>query len=176
MDAYDRDGYEKVEELLDELFDVINESKTGSFFSGGKGLDKEEVFDIIQNIRLNIPIEIKQAQKLAENSERILNDATIQANKIIREAENNAARLINDHEITRRAKQEAEIIMSEAKQYVRDMRLGANAYAEECLAKTALAIQESLDEFTKQARITEENLSQEIRIIYSHKQELAKND
>lgn len=172
---YERDGYESVEELLDELYDLINESKTSSLF-GGKGLDKEEAFDIIQSIRLNIPTEIKQARNIAENSERIMNEASIQANKIIREAENDAARMVSEHEIMKQVKQEVEALKAEAKQYMRDMKKGANSYAEECLSKTAQAIQESLEEFTRQMRMTEEALSQEIRIIYGHKQELAEND
>lgn len=175
MDDFVEDkGYERVEAFLEELYEVIDDYKPGSLFSN-KSFDKENALDLIQSIRANLPNVIRQAQKFVENSERIMSNANNQANKIIREAENDANILVSEHEITRRAKEEAEAIMNETKQYARDMRLGANAYAEECLAKTAQAIQESLDEFSRQTRMTEDAINQEIRIIYGHKQELAEN-
>lgn len=175
MGDFEKDReYDRVEALLEELYETIDDFKPASLF-GNKNFDKENALDLIQEIRASLPNVIKQAQKFVENSERILSDASSQANKIVREAENDASLLVSEHEITRRAKEEAEAIMAETKQYARDMRLGANAYAEQCLAKTAQAIQESLDEFSRQTRMTEDALNDEIRIIYGHKQELADN-
>lgn len=171
--AEDR-GYERVDALLEELNEVIEDYKPGSLFSS-KSFDKDNALDLIQDIRASLPNVIRQAQKFVENSERIMSNANAQATKILKEAENDANILVSEHEITKRAKEEAEAIMNETKQYAREMRLGANAYAEECLAKTAQAIQESLDEFSKQTRMTEDAINEEIRIIYGHKQELAEN-
>lgn len=175
MSDFEKDReYDRVEELLEDLYEAIDYFKPGSFFAN-KTFDKENALSLIQEIRASLPSVIKQAQKFVENSERILGDATNQANKIIREAENDASALVSEHEITRRAKEEAEAIMAETKQYARDMRLGANAYAEQCLDKTYKAIQESLDEFSRQTRLTEDAINDELKIIYGHKQELADN-
>lgn len=166
--------YDRVDGLLEELYVAIDSYRPGSIF-GNRSFDKENALDLVQDIRASLPNVIKQAQKIVENSERIISDATNQVNKIIREAENDASILVSDHEITKRASEEAEAIMSETKKYARDMRLGANAYVEQCLDKTYKAIQESIDEFTKQTRITEDALNDELKIIYAHKQEIAEN-
>ena len=73
--------YKKVDDLIDELFAMIDESKTGGIF-GGKGLDKEEAFTILDEIRYNLPRELKEAKKILDNADKILQDANLEANKI----------------------------------------------------------------------------------------------
>ncbi len=175
MGDFDKDReYDRLDSLLDDLYTIIENHRPGSFF-GNKGFNKEEALDLIQEIRASLPSVIKQAQKFVENSERIISDATNQANKIIREAESDAAMLVSEHEITRQAKEKAELMIAETKQYARDMRLGANSYVEKCLDKTYKAIQESIDELSRQTRMTEDALNDELKIIYAHKQEISEN-
>jgi len=65
-------------------------------------VDKEEILEIIKEIRLKLPDDIKQAKWIKEERQRILLEAQKEANNIIKDAENKIASLIDEHEITKK--------------------------------------------------------------------------
>ena len=77
-----------------------------------KGIvEKDEVLEIIKEIRLKLPDELKQAKWVKEERNRILEEAKKEADGIVKEAENRIIAMIDEHEITRKAyDQKAEII------------------------------------------------------------------
>ncbi len=158
-------------DLLDELEDILEGAATRPF-SNKIVVNKEELFEIIGEIRLNLPGEIKQAQRIADNCDKIINDANNKAKDIIKDAEDRCERLISDHEITKKAKEEAVLITDDAKANSREMRLAAVEYADNLLARAEEAVRETLDEFVKSCRSTEDFLSREIDVIYENRQEL----
>ena len=96
--------------LLDTLEDILDRSKHVPFTEKGI-VDKEEILEIIQEIRLKLPDELKQAKWIKEERGRILQEAEKEADDIVREAENRIISMIDEHEITRKAyDQKAEII------------------------------------------------------------------
>ena len=165
---------DKIYDLLDELEDLLDSCKNVPF-SNRVSVNKEEVFEIISEIRMNIPNEVKQAQRIDDNCDKIINDANNKAKDIIRQAEEKCEKLISDHEITKSAREEAVSISEEAKATAREMRLAAVEYTDNILAKTEQAMRETLDEFLKQTRITEDYIEREINIIYNNRQELRGN-
>ena len=77
-----------------------------------KGMvDKDEMLEIIKEIRIKLPDELKQAKWVKEERQRILVEAQKEADGIVKEAENRIIAMIDEHEITRKAyEQKAEII------------------------------------------------------------------
>lgn len=165
------EAMDTIDALLDELDDLLESSRTVPF-SNKVGVDREEILEIIDSIRLNLPAEIKQAQRIVDNCDKIINDANNKAKSIIKEVEEQAERLTSEHEISKRAKEQAAIIIDEAKTSARGMRIGAVEYADELLANTEQVIKETLEEFVKKSRTVEDFLSNEIDIIYDNRQEL----
>ena len=157
--------------FLDDLEDLLDTSKAVPF-TNKISISKEDVFDIISDIRLNLPGEIKQAQRIADNCDKIINDANNKAASIIREAEEKADRMTMDHEITKMAKEQAENIVDEAKIWAKEVRMGALEYAGEKLDNAERAIRETLDIFTKRASEVEDYLAEESNILYTSKQDL----
>ena len=88
--------------LLDTLEDILDRSKHVPFTEKGI-VDKEEILEIIQEIRLKLPDELKQAKWIKEERGRILQEAEKEADAIVREAENRIISMIDEHEITRKA-------------------------------------------------------------------------
>lgn len=162
---------ESIYDYLEKLEDVLDNSKAIPF-SNKISVDKEELFEIISDIRLNLPGVIKQAQRLSDSCDKIINDANNKANSIIREAEDNAQRLVMESEITKLANQQASVIMEEAKQTAREMRIGAVEYADELLANVEKSIKDSLDAFNKTSKQVDEFMANELNIIYENRQEL----
>ena len=96
--------------LLETLEEMLENSKTIPF-SNKSVIDKEEMLEIIKEIRLKLPDELKQAKWIKEERQRILVEAQKEADDIVKEAENRIISMIDEHEITRKAyEQKAQII------------------------------------------------------------------
>ncbi|NMB96687.1 MAG: ATPase [Clostridiaceae bacterium] len=120
--------------ILEALEDVIEKSVTMPFTSKSL-VDKEELLELIKEIRLKLPDDIKQAKWVKEERQRILLEAQKEANNIIAEAENKIAALVDEHEITKKAYDQANEIISNAQKNAREIRLGAREYADSILDK-----------------------------------------
>jgi len=120
--------------LLDQIEDAI-ESGTGVPFSSRVLIDAEELLGLIQDIRVNLPDEIKQAQWIKEERKKILIEAQKEAETITQEAENYIRKMVDENEITKSAYQQAEEIIQKTQENAKDIRLGTNEYADTILLK-----------------------------------------
>ena len=87
--------------LLETLEDMLDKSR-GIPFSSKCIVNKEDILDIIKEIRIKLPDELKQAKWIKEERQRILVEAQNEADDIIKEAENRIISMIDEHEITKR--------------------------------------------------------------------------
>lgn len=157
--------------LLDTLEDIVENAKAIPL-TQKVGVAKDDLFEIIGEIRLNLPGEIKQAMRIVNGSEKIIDEANSKANSIIRDAEAEAERMMLSHEITKRAKEEADAIMSQARAKAESLRIGSIEYANQMLSSTEAQIKNILDNFTKRSNSVQDFLSQELDAIYGERQEL----
>ena len=96
--------------LLETLEDILEKSKNVPF-TDKCIVEKNEILDIIKEIRLNLPDELKQAKWIKEERERIIAEAQKDAEDLMKEAENRIISMIDEHEITKKAyEQKAQII------------------------------------------------------------------
>ena len=130
--------------ILETLEDVIEKSITVPF-SGRSLIDKEEILEIIKEIRLKLPDDIKQAKWVKEERQRILMDAQKEANNIIKDAENRIASLVDEHEITRKAYDQADEIIAAAQKNARDIRLGTKVYADGILTRVQEILKDTME-------------------------------
>ncbi|ADU74051.1 hypothetical protein M972_111028 [Acetivibrio thermocellus AD2] len=129
--------------ILETLEDLVEKSVTVPF-SGKCLVDKEEILEIIKEIRLKLPDDIKQAKWIKEERQRILLEAQKEANNIIKDAENKIASLIDEHEITKKAYEQSNEIISNAQKNAREIRLGTKEYADSILSKVEQILEETL--------------------------------
>ncbi len=130
--------------LLEQLEDAI-ESATAMPFSSRVLVDGEELLSLIQDIRVNLPDEIKQAQWVKEERKKILIEAQKEAETITQEAENYIRQMVDENEITKSAHQQAESIIQKSQENAKEIRLGTNEYADSILLK----LQNQLEELHK---------------------------
>lgn len=114
-------------------------------FTGKCLVDKEEILEIIKEIRLKLPDDIKQAKWVKEERQRILLEAQKEANNIIKDAENRISSLIDEHEITKKAYEQANEIITNAQKNAREIRLGTREYADSILNKVEEILKDTLD-------------------------------
>ena len=99
------------------------------------GAVEDEILEIMKDIRVSLPDEIKQAKWVKEERQRILLEAQKEASTIIKEAETKIVSMIDENEITRQAYNQANETIINAQKTARDIKLGALDYTDELLAK-----------------------------------------
>ena len=122
--------------LLEELEDLLEKSK-GLPFTHKSLVDKEEILEIIKEIRLKLPDELKQAKWIKEERQRILVEAQ-------NEAENRIISMIDEHEITRKAYEKKVEIIETANEMSREITKGTKDYADNLLSNVEGALEEAL--------------------------------
>ena len=129
--------------LLETLEDIMEKSRNVPF-SNKCIVDKEEILEIIKEIRLKLPDEIKRAKWVKEERQRILVEAQNEANDIIKEAENRIISMIDEHEITRKAYEKKVEIIETANEMSREIKSGTEEYADGVLAGIEVALEDAL--------------------------------
>ena len=125
-----------VVELLDLLDETLEESTNLPFTGGKRMVDVDKVRDIIDDVRLNMPAEIKQAKAIVNDRAEIVAGARREAEGIIKKAEDRARALVDQQEIVRQAQQKAAEMLSAAQQQSREMRTTITDYCENMLRQT----------------------------------------
>ena len=130
--------------LLETLEEMLENSKTIPFSNKGV-IDKEEMLEIIKEIRLKLPDELKQAKWVKEERQRILVEAQKEADDIVKEAENRIISMIDEHEITRKAYEQKAEIIETANEMSREISKGTKDYADTILSNIEKALQDALE-------------------------------
>lgn len=129
--------------LLETLEDILERSK-GVPFSNKSLIDKEEILEIIKEVRLKLPEEMKQAKWVKEERQRILVEAQKEADDIVKEAENRIISMIDEHEITRKAYEKKAEIIETANEMSREISKGTKDYADNILSGLEVALEDAL--------------------------------
>lgn len=98
-------------------------------------VNEQEVFRIIDSIRMNVPQEVVDAQRFLQDKEDILNDAQKKADEIIMNADLKAKQKLDENDLIIRAKEESEKIRSEARKEANRLMKEAKDYSENVLTK-----------------------------------------
>ena len=92
-----------IDEILEMMDDMLDKAVNMPFSSKKSLIDVDKMRELIDEIRLNMPREIKQAHDLVNDRKTILNDAKNEAASIVAKAEQRAAALVAQQEIVRQA-------------------------------------------------------------------------
>ena len=96
-------------------------------------LRKGDCLEIMKEIRLKLPDELKQAKWIKEERGRIIAEAQKEADDIVKEAENRIIAMIDEHEITKKAYEQKTKIIETANEMSREMSKGTKDYADNIL-------------------------------------------
>jgi vacuolar-type H+-ATPase subunit E/Vma4 len=161
-------------QLLEVMEDILDGSSSVPF-TGKVMVDRDELLEIITDIRLKMPNEIKQSKWVLEERNKILIDAQKEAENILKDADEKISKLVDENEITKRAYEQAEEIIENAKQSSREMRLGAVEYVDEILSGIENKIKQTLENIHSETSELESALGNTIDVIYINRQELKGN-
>ena len=125
-----------VEELLDELYDMVEKAWNFPLSRGRAMLDVEEVKEILEEIRDAMPQEIRQAKAIVADRTQIISDAKREAETIVRVAEERARAMVNQDEIVKQAQQKANEMLAQAQTRFRKMQKACNVYIDDLMQRT----------------------------------------
>ena len=145
----------RIEQLIDEIEDYIDGCKYQPLSKTNIIVNKEEIDELLRELRMKTPDEIKRYQKIITNKEAILNDARAKAEALIKDATAQTTELINEHEImqqayaqanevVRMATQQAQEILNTATAEANGVRTSAMQYRDDMLANLESAMTATL--------------------------------
>lgn len=162
---------DSVMQLLDEMEDILDNSRAVPF-SNRVTIDKEGIYDIISEIRMKLPNELKQSKWVIEERNKILIDAQREADEIVKNAEERMARMVDENEVTKKAYEQAAAIIDSAKKTSKEMRLGAMEYAENILADAEGKLKELKEVVYRECMGTDDYFGQTLNVLAENIQEL----
>ena len=125
-----------VNELLDTIEDALEEGANVPLSGGKKIVDVEQIRDYLDEIRANLPGELRQAQQIVNDRAQIVETANAQAQAIVKKAEERARILVSEAEIVKAAQQRAGEITTAAQNEARTLRQTVTDYCDNMLKNT----------------------------------------
>ncbi len=119
-------------EIINLMEESIDKASTVPL-SGKILIDKEEILDFIQEMRLSYPDEVKEAKWVKEERQKILNEAEGRADSMLKTAEAKMIQMVDESEIVRQAQEKADRILEEANDQASKLRTDSDQYADDVL-------------------------------------------
>ena len=138
--------------LINKKYERIEDAKSPALKPNMSMVDRDEMLDLLDELRAQLPVEIKRAQELLAAREKFVDDAKRDVDRMMRQAELEAKTKVSDSEVLYAAKEKARQIVAQAEERARKLYQVANEYAEDALGRTEEAVQAALDE-VKQSRV-----------------------
>ena len=138
-----------IEDLIDEMYDVLEKGWKVPLSSGKVLVDSEEIRAILDDIRDVFPEEISQAKTIVADHAQILNEARHEAENIVHAAEERAKVLVSQEEVVRQAQQLANEKVAQANAEIKEKRRACYEYMDESLRQAEESLSERLVELRK---------------------------
>lgn len=119
-------------EIIEFMEETVDKAPTIPL-SGKILLDKEEILDYIQEMRLSYPDEVKEAKWVKEERERIISEAEARADSMVKTAETKMLQMVDENEITKQAQEYANSLVEDAKAQSSKLITDSDQYADDIL-------------------------------------------
>ena len=149
--------------LIDRLEELFNESKP---FLGTRKIliDEDRLLDLIDQMRLAIPEEIKNSQQIISQKDRILAQTSEEAARTISAAREKGMQMVERDNIVQSAKLRAEQLDSQAKENAVLIRREADKYAIETLINLQIKLERNLAEVKRGIQTLEQEQKQKSNV------------
>ena len=125
---------DSIEELIEMLEDLLSEATRVPF--GKKSMvDVDKMSEVITDMRMVLPMEIQQAQKVVLDKNNIIAEAKREAESIIRKAEQRRAELLDESDLVREARRRATEMLNAEQNHCTDLRTSTNEYVDKMLRR-----------------------------------------
>ena len=117
----------EVYSILDTLVEVLSNS-TSLIMTGKNLVDKEEILELVEEIKENLPKDMREAKRILDKRDMILGDAKRKADDILSNVDKAVGTYIKEHDITKKAYEKANDIVENAKRNANEIRTGSRRH------------------------------------------------
>ncbi len=142
-------------DLVDRLEELVQEGRSLPLIRGVL-VDEERLWEIIDQMRISVPEEVRKAQQLLSQKDRIVAQAQERARRIVQQAEAERAKMIEESAIVQSAKERAEEIVAQAQEEARRIRAEAEAYVLDLFRQAEQQLQGALQKIQTGIRVLHE--------------------
>ncbi len=146
--------------LVDRLEELLNQSRP-VWFTHSVAVDEDRMLDIIDQMRVAIPDEVKKAQQVLAGRDRVLAQAQEEANRTLAIAREKSDQLVERDAIVQAAQARAEQIMSQARAEAEKTKLDADSYVVDSLRHLEVEMDRLLNQVRNGIRTLEGNVPKE---------------
>jgi len=147
-----------IDSYIDKIDDLLEEAWVLPLFNKKRAVDIEKIRELLDDIRMHIPQEIKDAKAIVSDKDDLISDARKEADDIVKRAEARARQLMSDEEIIKAAKNKATQMLSDSQTKSREMERAAIEFSEGALKRAEEALAAALGD-VKSTRIALKNRS-----------------
>jgi len=173
----------RIEQIIEEIEEYIDSCKFQPLSSTKIIVNKDQMDELLRELRMKTPDEIKRYKKIIANKDAILTDAQSKAESMIEEAQIHTNELVSEHEIMQQAYAQAnEVVMAATEQAqqildnatndANDIRVGAIKYADDLLGNAENIIGHTLDSYTTKYDGLVNSLQECYSLVQNNRQEL----
>lgn len=177
----------RIEQLIDEIEEYIDNCKYKAFSTDIIMVNKADIDDLLRELRMKTPEEIKHYQKIISNREAILNDAKQKAQELMDAATAQTTELINEHQIMQQAYEQANEIVGMATQQAQgildaatieanSVKTAAMQYTDSILANLENILKQSIEMSTRDYNTLIGNLQSIDNVVTANRAELVPVD
>lgn len=134
-----------VMKLLEFLYEELSNSSSVPL-TGKRLVDVEKCLDIVSELRVTLPDDVKDAEMIVRDRDRILKEAELQAKDIQRDAEAQFERMVSESNIVTEAQRRAQDIVNSARRQANEAKMAADDYADDLLAGLEKYLKSVLDD------------------------------
>jgi vacuolar-type H+-ATPase subunit H len=173
----------RIEDLISEIEEFLDSCKFQPFSNSKIIVDKDRLEELLSELRLKTPEEVKKYQKIINNRDSIINEAKEHADEIINAAQAQTEKLMNEHEIMQRAyasaneliesaTAKAQSILDSAIEDANNIRMGAVTYTDDMLSKLQYIIEHSIKDNKQQYTSLISGLEEVLEVVNNNRKEL----
>ena len=149
----------RIEQIIEEIEEYIDSCKFQPLSTTKIIVNKDQMDELLRELRMKTPDEIKRYQKIIANKDAILADARTKAESMLEEAQIHTNELVSEHEIMQQAyaqandivtaaTEQAQEILDNATNDANDIRIGAMQYTNDVMLNVENIIGHTLDIYT----------------------------
>lgn len=142
-------GASRIEQLIEDIYEFVESCRMQPLSSTKVIVPKDELYDLLDELRLRTPDEIKRYQKIIANRDAIIADAENKSEQILANTRDKSKELLNEHEIMQQAYYEANEMIMQASQEAERLRREASEEAEQIRTGVLVYSNDVLNELEK---------------------------
>lgn len=135
-----------IEDLITVLYDTIQDARSLPLGADKCILERDKVLDMLDEIIAQLPAELKQSRTIVESRNELIGQARREAETIIRQAQEQAKKLVSQESIYLEAKRQCQEMVIQTQSRMADLRRASNGYMDDALLRTEEAMAQALEE------------------------------